>query len=329
MILVTGGSGFLGHSLIRQLIEQGQKVRAIHRSQSDLSPLADLKSKIEWVPADLLETAALEEAFRGVTQVYHCAAIVSFSPQHYHQMMAINVEGTANIVNQCLDHQVEKLIHVSSIAALGRSTDGNVWVDEETEWQNSKLNSAYALSKMQAEMEVWRGAAEGLNMAIVNPSVIIGPWKWEEGTARFFKRVFNGLKFYTSGGTGFVDVEDVAKVMIELMHSEISSQRYLLNAINLPFKNFFDEIATRLKVPGPKYQAQPWMSQIAWRLDKLRTTFSKAEPLITKETARVAFKTFKYKTDKIDALMPQAFRPFGETLDRSCSTFLNEKSTKN
>ena len=172
-ILVTGATGFLGAYLLRQLVTQGHAIRALRRANSPMHLVEDIADLVEWVEADILDIVALETAFEGVTHVYHCAAMVSFHPRDVDRMMKINVEGTANIVNLSLSFGVQKLVHVSSIAAVGRSKE-RPQLDESSKWTTSKLNTNYAISKYMGEQEVWRGHAEGLAVGIVNPAIILG-----------------------------------------------------------------------------------------------------------------------------------------------------------
>src|SRR6185295_8650851 len=178
LILVTGGTGFLGMQLLRELVKRGEKVRAIKRSGSTSFLEEEFTRQIEWVEGDVLHIPALEEAMSDCEKVYHCAAVVSFLPKDHERIMKVNVEGTANVVNVALEKKIKKLVHVSSVAAIGSSRNDEV-VNESTEWESG--NSNYALSKFLGEREVWRGIAEGLNAVIVNPSLIIGAGNWNEG----------------------------------------------------------------------------------------------------------------------------------------------------
>jgi dihydroflavonol-4-reductase len=231
MILVTGATGFLGAELITQLTAQNLKVRALKRTTSSIPDLLKENKLVEWFVADINEPESLEDAFENVTQVYHCAAFISFDPKDKAKLLRINIEGTSNIVNLCADHQA-RLVHVSSIAALGNAKKGEQ-ITEKDFWEYDSKVHAYAISKYEGEMEVWRGIAEGLDAVIVNPAVIIGRNAGFEGSGAIFKLVKEGLKFYTDGATGIVDVEDVAKAMILLMNSEVSAERYTLSADNL------------------------------------------------------------------------------------------------
>lgn len=328
MILVTGGTGFLGFHLLQKLLESPERIRATYRSTSDPRIRQRLSGNIEWVEADVLDVFALEDAMQDVQKVYHCAAVVSFAPSKRKIMHQINVEGTANVVNTALETGVEKLLHVSSVAALGRKPN-HIHVDENIEWEKSPNNSAYAKSKYAAEMEIWRGMAEGLNTVMVNPSIILGPWDWDTGSAAFFKRAWNNARFYTDGVKGFVDVEDVVKAMIGLMESDIHSQRFILNSENLSFKQLFDWLAQYLNKKPPPYRAGKFLSALVWRLEALRSLFTGKDPLITKETARTANTHYEYDNSKFLEVFPDfQFTPIEECVQRVSRIFLQELHVK-
>ncbi len=229
MILVTGGTGFLGSYIIKLLLEKGYAVRAIRRSNK--LPFwipKEIVDHVEWVEGDVLDVVALDEAMEGVDTVIHTAAVVSFVKKERANMYQVNVEGTANVVNMMLEKNIRRLVHISSVAALGRSASGG-HVNEEKKWEESKVNTHYGKSKYKAELHVWRGAAEGLEAVIVNPSTILGFGDWNTGCCDIFKNVFEDFIWYVSGFNGFVDVEDVAKVTVRLMESTISEQRFIVN----------------------------------------------------------------------------------------------------
>lgn len=297
-VFVTGGTGFLGSYLLRYLVQRGDKrIRALRRANSDLSLVAEIQDSIEWVEADVLDIAALEEAMQGIQQVYHCAAVVSFDPRDVKHMLAVNVEGTANVVNAALWAGVEKFVHVSSIAALGRSPEEKI-VSENSKWQRSPEHSNYAISKYLAEQEAWRGMAEGLNVAVVNPSVILGSGRWQDGALQLFRLGWKGFPFYATGTSGFVDVRDVAQAMMRLMDSNLSGERYVISAENLPFHSVQQMIAQSLGKRAPWFRVSPLVQEVAWRIEWLRTRFGKVRPLITRETARHASETYHYDNQK-------------------------------
>lgn len=318
MVLVTGGTGLLGSHLIVNLLQRGIKVRATCRENSDKNAIVktakyyriDLKpffENLEWFEADLLDIIALAKAFDGIQEVYHCAAVVSFSPSDSKMVLKDNVTSTANMVNLAIDFEVRKFVHTSSVASLGRKAE-NQEINENNDWVESKNNSNYAKGKYASEIEVWRGTQEGLNAVIVNPSIIIGPSNWNSGSAAMFRTVAKGLKFYTAGTNAFVDVRDVAEIMIRLMESDISEERFIVAAENLKYKTFFEYIAKGLGIEAPKKAVGSTLSEIAWRIEWLKHKVFGLKPMITKETARTAQKTYLYSNQKVKKALGFEFR---------------------
>ncbi len=323
-ILVTGGTGMLGAHLLFELTSKGSSVTALHREGSDLNLVRKIFSYytddveghfslINWVEVDLADVFRLSEVMEGVELVYHCAAVVSFAPQDADRLMEENPQITANVVNVSLEKGVKKLVHVSSVAALGRQKQGEL-IDEKTEWVESKQNSAYAKSKYLSELEVWRGTEEGLNAVIVNPSIILGPGKWDEGSAALFGRVAKGFKYYTNGVNAYVDARDVSKAMCILMDSDISAKRFVLVSENKTYRSIFELIAKNLGVKPPGIHAKPWMGEIVWRLEVLRSRLFGGKPMITRETARTAHQMNYYDNTKVKAKLGFEFRPVEETI---------------
>ncbi|MFI5217968.1 MAG: NAD-dependent epimerase/dehydratase family protein [Bacteroidia bacterium] len=333
MILVTGATGLVGSHLLLDLVLKGEKVRALKRTNSDLTHVVNLFSShaglletIEWADGDVLDIFSLGEAFKGIKKVYHCAAFVSFLPQEAELMLKTNIDGTANVVNLCLENKMEKLCHVSSVAAINRINEDEI-IDENTQWKISKQNSNYAISKYGAEREVWRGIGEGLNAVIVNPTIIIGPGNWKTGSTVMFHEVWKGLKFYTNGAMGFVDVKDVTKAMVALMESSISNERFIINSENLTFRKVFDWIAEGLNKPKPSVYANGFLRGVAWRTEAVKNIMFKTHPLITKETALSAGKKVLFSNEKIKKEIGINFTPVKDSVNRTCEVFLRERKT--
>jgi dihydroflavonol-4-reductase len=335
MILVTGGTGLLGSHLLYDLVKDGTKVTALKRNSSSLSQVErvfsfyndhseSLLKNITWVEGDVTDIYSLYELFDGVENLFHVAAALSFDPADKKRMLHVNAEGTANVVNACLEKKVKKLCYVSSIATLGRA-DHDGLTDEETYWKNSKNNSVYSVSKYNAEREVWRGITEGLNAVIVNPGVIIGTGNWKKGSPQLIERVWSGLRFYTSGVNGYVDVRDVSKAMIKLMESDIAGERFVLTSENLDYLTFFSYVADAFGKSKPSIFASPFLGQLAWRFEKLRTKLTGGNPLVTKETARTAYQKYYYSSEKIKKRLNFEFVPMKESIADTCKLFLKEK----
>lgn len=323
MILVTGGTGLLGSHLLYSLVDSGKQVRAIKRSSSDLSEVKkvfsfysenaeEMFAKIEWQDADILFPESLDEAFEKVSHVYHSAAMVSFDPRDKKSMIHNNLEGTANIVDACLSFNIKKLVHVSSTAALGKQLNGEK-VTEDMIWAPDTMNTGYSISKFKSEMEVWRGMEEGLNIVIVNPSVIFGPGFWSKGSSLMFKKIKGGLRFYTTGGTGFVGVNDLVKAMISLMESDISGERFIINSENIPYQKIFTMIAEELGVRVPHIEATPFLGGLAWRLDSFKSWFGFRRS-ITKEAIAAGRNLTAYSNKKIQDKIGIEFRPVQEVI---------------
>ncbi|MGK0388208.1 MAG: dihydroflavonol-4-reductase [Maribacter sp.] len=319
-VFITGATGFLGSYLTRLLIEKGYEVSASKRVNSRMDLLQDIHSKVKWIDGDILDVSFLDKAIEGMYLVFHCAAIVSFSPKDVEKMMAINVEGTVNIVNMCLHHQVKKLIHVSSIAAIGRSIH-ETSITEKTIWQKSELNTSYAKSKFLAEQEVWRGHSEGLNIGIVNPSIILGAGYWDNGSCKLFSTVHKGLKFYPIGSTGFVDVRDVAQSMLAIARSEKAGERYIINGSNTPYQQLFNLMADELEVKRPYIKVNPLLRALSWRIEKLKGKITGNHPLITRDTALLSSLSYQYINTKSIEELGIEYTPLESTVKDSCSLF--------
>lgn len=325
-IFVTGGAGLIGGELLRQLLAGGYHIRALcHHGNITVD-----HPHLERVQGDVLDIVSLEESLKDITHVFHCAAMVSYHPGDHYKLMKVNVEGTSNIVNACLQRHVRKLVHVSSVAAIGRNPDGHP-VNEELPWTRETNNSFYSRSKYLSEMEVWRGIGEGLDAVIVNPALVMGGDRWDSGSSAIFKSVFDAFPWYSDGVNGWVDVQDVARAMILLMNSDITAQRFILSAENLSYKEAFTIIAKNFGKRPPHKRVTPFLAEMVWRLEALKGLLSGKRPLLTKETARTALSKVYYDHSKILKALPGfSFTPMKETFERTCSTlirrYVNESS---
>jgi len=319
-ILVTGGTGLLGTHLILALNDHGKKPIAIYRDH-----IPDItKDKADWVKGDILDVEFLFDIMEQVDYVYHAAGYVSFHPKDRKTMYAVNIEGTANVVNACLYAGVHKLVHVSSVAAMGRHRDGQL-INERMWWSAEFSNSEYSRSKYLGEMEVWRGIGEGLNAVVVNPTIIFGEHgSWDKGSMTIFKNIAKGFKWYSSGGSGFVDANDVAAAMIALMQSDISGERFLVNAENRTYADLFFTIADSFGVKRPYKAVTPFLAALVWRLEKIRSWFTGKTPMITKETAKTSLALIKVDNTKLLHALPGfSYQPLQKSIKRICNGLNN------
>lgn len=320
MVLVTGGAGLVGKELITQLLAKGEKVIAVYNKTALPSFNSPLLLQVQ---CNILDAPGLEEIMQEhqIHQVYHCAAIVTFNPSRKYELFKVNIEGTANVVNAALNSGVKKIVYVSSVAALGRIRE-NEAITEKMNWTEETSNSNYGKSKYLAEMEVWRGIAEGLEAVMVNPTMILGDGDWNTGSSQMFKSVYNEFPWYSEGVTGYVDVRDVASAMIALMESHISAERFIISAENRSFKEVFTLMANAFGKKPPHKKVTPLLAQIVWRLEKIKSLFTGKDPLVTKETAKTALATVHFDNSKLKKFLPDfSYRPIEETIKHTCSIF--------
>ncbi len=333
MILVTGGTGLLGSHLLFRLAENSNSIRAIYRASSNLDKVKKLFTayskngqkrfeKIEWVQADINDIPALEKAFKGVTLVYHCAALISFDPKDFRKLRKINTKGTANIVNLCVTNAIQKLCYASTIGAIGKSVNGEM-ATEQTEWTETD-NNVYALSKYAAELEVWRGSQEGLPVVMVNPGVIIGPTDWNQGSGKLFKTANRNYNFYPPGGTGFITVHDVVRMMIQLMDSSIKNQRFIAVSENLTYREILTRICNVLDKSPPKKQLKFWQLELFRPVDALWSKISGNERKLTKSTIRSFRNPQVFDNQKAKKELDFEFEDLTETIQFTAGLFLKD-----
>lgn len=331
MILVTGGTGLVGAHLLLHLLENGeQNLRAIYRKENqiqktkslfELYKKGDLFQQIEWLQGDILDVPSLEIAFQNVDYVYHCAAKISFNPNEEDELRKVNIEGTANIVNFCIDKKVEKLCHVSSIAALGDLGQNETIITEATEWNPEVLHSDYAISKYGGEMEVWRGHQEGLQVVIVNPGVIFGPGFWNQGSGAFFTSIKKGIPFYTLGSSAYVSVIDVVKIMRILMNSDVNGERFTIIAENRTYKDIIFTIADKMGVSKPSIEAKSWLLSLGWRLDGLFSFLFRTKRKLSKQAAQSLQNTDLISNEKVKQQLNYTFETINSYLDKVVDYF--------
>ncbi|SNY94614.1 SDR family NAD(P)-dependent oxidoreductase [Flagellimonas pacifica] len=332
MILVTGGTGLIGSHLLFHLVKSGKSVKASYRNKDTIHKVSkvfgyysdtpsDFIDKITWIQADISDIEALRGLFTDIEYVYHCAALISFDPKDYARLVKINIEGTANVVNLCLEHHIKKLCYISSIAAIGSSLKDKE-TTEENEWNDSNV-SVYGLTKHDAELEVWRGSQEGLSVVVVNPGVVLGPGFWNSGSGTFFRHASKGKKSFIPGGTGFVTIHDVINAMTLLMESQIVRERFILVNENLTYQQIFQKIAISLGVEPPRKKIPFWMLECLWRTDWLRSKLRGKRRRLTKSMVKGLYHQEMYNTDKIKKAISFEFGDLNAMIDFCSEKFRN------
>ena len=328
MILVTGGTGLVGCHLLYSLVNENKKVRALHRKNSKTDSVRKVFSyyskdykklfdKIEWIEGDINDITSLDVAFQNISEIYHCAAFISFSNQDFNAMKKINVEGTANMVNTAIDNKVDKFCYVSTIAAIGERK--NMLIDEECEWKEN--NNPYSKTKHDAELEVWRGISEGLNAVIVNPGVIIGSGYWRRGSGAFITQISRGMNYFPPGKTGFICVKDVVKIMRELMDKNIFSERFLLVAENWTQKDFIYSVCNYLNLKSPIKKASKSIMILGLILDAARSFFLNKRRRLSSAIIKSSHSKNEYSNKKISSVLNYKFKMVEKSIKVTCENF--------
>ena len=333
MHLVTGGTGIVGAHVLDALLTEGRSVRALLRKGSDASIVKRILQhyhpdgavrfqRIQWVEGDLFDVDALREAMQGVEHLYHCSALVSFDPRDADALQRANVVGTANVVDAALEAGVKRLCHVSSTASIGGGMDGGTG-DETKPFVQDKRSSGYAISKADAELEVHRGIAEGLDAVMVNPCVVIGPGQHGRSSMTMIDRVRKGSRFYPGGTNAVVDARDVAMAMVRLITEGKTGDRYLLIGEEISYRQLFTLIAASNCKPAPSAKLPAWALELGWRAETVRTFFG-GRPLITRNTARTASRIRHYDGSKAQRLLGMEFRSAEEAI-ANVAAFLDRR----
>lgn len=338
MNLITGATGLVGAHVALALLQQNKSVVAIKRQGSDILKTKKLFSyytsdadilfnKIKWIDADVCDIYSLLEALEGIETVYHCAGFVSFNSKDNKQMHRINAEGTANLVNACLEKNIKALCHVSSIATL-QNPDITKNIDESVYWKSSPSASDYAISKYNGEREVWRGTEEGLNAVIVNPGIILGPGFWHQSSGKLIETCYHGNPFYTNGSSATIDAKDVADCMIQLTEKKEFSKRFVLIENNYSFKEILLKVHKALGKKEPNIEVGKVLLTIGKWIDKIKAFITSKEQLITKETINACLDNNSYNNKRVKEILCYEFIPLQNTVQFACDAYLNDLKNK-
>jgi dihydroflavonol-4-reductase len=320
MIAITGANGLLGNYITRLMVDEEQPVCALVRRGSNLELLKPIKEKLEFREADVVDLPSLLTALNGVQTVVHVAGMVSFNPRYRDKLFKVNVEGTRNVVNACLKLGVRKLVHISSVAALGR-TKNSPEVNEESKWVVSQFNTHYAASKYEAELEVFRGMEEGLQVSFVNPSVILAPVRSGQSSAQLFTYVDRELGFYGDGNVNYVDVRDVAWITKKLIREDWNGEKFIASGGVISLKELLHQIAHRLgrKKPGIRIPAS--LAMVAAWVDEQRSGWMRTEPLLTRQSVKILQENFNFHNTKAIQKLGIQFKTLDDTLGWCCTQY--------
>jgi len=324
-VLVTGGTGFVGSYIVRELLLNHYKVRVLARPSSDLHLLEGIRADIEVVEGDLLDIFSLEEAMKDMDLLINAAAVVSHQKTNRKRMLQVAIQGTGDLANTALRYGIKKMIHISSIAALGRMEEIND-IDEHQIFGHSKFDTAYGLSKFLAEQEIWRACAEGLPAVILNPSFIIGAGKWSRSTPKYFDKIYKGLHHFPSGINGFVDVRDVAKAALKSLESPNSGERLIISAENQSYETIFKAIGEGLQVKSSWKIISPALRLLLKWFRYLPLNQDKELCSLQDDFLQIASMNSMYQNAKSIELLHMDYTPVARSIEDTCKIYLKNKA---
>ncbi|MBD8491073.1 NAD-dependent epimerase/dehydratase family protein [Echinicola sp. CAU 1574] len=310
-ILITGITGLIGSYLAREFQDLGE-IHGLKRPESQTRLLGDLEDKITWHEGDINDYQSLEDAFEEMDMIIHAAGLVSFSPKDKERLLKINCEGSANVVNVMLEKGIKKIIHISSVAALGRTPDQNV-IDENHKWVDSPWNTPYAISKYLGELEIWRGVQEGLEALVVNPSILLAKEKDQRSSTAIYNYVQKENPFYPKGSLNYIDIRDAAKLTYLLYKESQWNERFILNNKSIPYQHFFESLAKVMGKKAPKIAVNGTLINLAMAWNNFSRLFGK-KSILNKQTAMLAQLPIEFNNAKISRAIDFKYTPLEETL---------------
>lgn len=324
---ITGATGFVGVHLIHHLLQKGHSVLAIKRTSSSLKEFELVNNaygskvstdKLQWRDAELTDPE-LVDMFSEVDHVVHVAGLISYYKQDLNELIRVNADGTAHIVNFCLAAGVQSFCYVSSTAAISKQTDKE-FQEEGQDWDDKAPHSAYGLSKYLGELEVWRAREEGLQAFIVNPGVILGYGLWDKSSNQLFKKTYNQFPFYSTGVTGFTGVHDLCEVIADLFTKEVDGQQFLVINNNASFKEIMDMMAEAYGKRKPFIGVTGFILGLMKALVAIKKVFG-LRGLISQETVDAATSQFRFSNAKITKHTDHKFWSIEDCIREACEQY--------
>jgi len=280
MIVITGATGHLGNVLVRKLVNMNKKVRVLILPGEDIASLEGLE--VEKVEGDVRVPDSLRRAFEGADIVYHCAGIISILPGQQKQLYQVNVLGTRNVVNMCLETKVKRLVYTSSIHALSEPAPGIV-IDESREFNPENVLGEYSKSKTLGTLEVIKGIEKELDAVILCPSGIIGPHDYRVSEmGKLIVDFVNGkVKAYIGGAYDFVDVRDVAEGLILACEKGKKGECYILSGQQISVRQLLKYLEGITGVKAPSLKVPHQVARITGFFNVLYCNLMKIKPLFT------------------------------------------------
>lgn len=323
-ILVTGATGFIGSCLVNKLASTADEVAVLVRKTSDLTVLADVLHKVRLVYGDITDRASLDSAMQGIDLVYHSAGLTYMGDKKNALLYKINVEGTRNILQACVAAGIKRVVHVSSITAVGIAFDKKP-VDETVVWNFEAISLEYARTKHIAELEVAEAVKKGLDCVIVNPAFVFGAGDLNFNAGRIIKDVYNRrLPFYPLGGICLVDVEIVAETIMTAMEKGRTGERYIIGGENVSYKELADTISRITGAPKILLPLPFWMAKVLKALLDLYKNKNRISKLFNLSMFRVASHFLYFDSSKASRELNMRFEPHENSI-RSAYEWYRER----
>lgn len=314
-ILITGITGLFGSYLAKEFSSLGE-IHGFRRADSSHRLLEGIVFPITWHEGDLSDIESLEAALEGMDLVVHAAGIVSFDANDEEKLHRTNVGGTTNLVNAMLNTEVKKLVHVSSVSAIGRSPELAV-LDENFKWVESPLNTDYGISKYLAELEAWRGEQEGLDLIVVNPSILLGKIGDDRSSTDIYHYVLEENSYYPGGDLNYIDVRDAARQVRELVEKNVWGERFILNKESISYQAFFGEMAAVFGKKAPSKAVRPYMLNTVVFFNSFFRKIGLSKSPLNRKTAMLSQQKVFFDNSKVNSLLATRYYSLKETLDWS------------
>ncbi len=326
---VTGANGFLGVYILHHLVKKGHHVKALVRPSSSLNLFNQIsdyyqltdnqKELIEWVHVSLYDTYALNEVFENVDYVIHLAGKISYLKRELPDLIHVNRDFTAAVVDACLSANVKRLIYCSSTSAISKNNT-NAVVVESKEWDDKLEHSNYGYTKHLGEMEVWRGIEEGLAANIINPGVILGYANWNDGSNKLFRNAFQSFPFFSEGITGFVGVSDVADIVYRLCNSEVVGEQFLVISENKSYGDIARMMAKHFDKKPPRFEVKGLLYRLIYGFISLKERLGLGG-LLSKETVKASIAKNQFSNQKIKDALNYEFESMEEVISAATEAY--------
>lgn len=322
-VFITGANGLVGSNLCHRLSGLGYEVVGLVRDKSNLLGLKGFQGEI--VRGDILDRDSLTKYMKGADYVFHTAGLVSFDNRLREQLLRVNAQGVRSVVDAAIHAGVKRLVHTSSVAAIGIPAEGDV-ADETAEYNRFRHNVAYGDSKHYGEVEIKEGIERGLDAVIVNPGSIMGQRDVYFHSGILLK-VLKGMRIvpYVSGGMCVVGADDVVDGEIAALKSGRTGERYVLGSENMTFKDLFAQICQVVGAPAPSLHVPLWAARGAASFLEALSGITRKPPVLTKAHVVSATLPHYFSSEKAKRELGYEPRPIIEAIKKSYDWYVENE----